>query len=175
LFAAILAGAVTTGGPTGASQTATEQSALFTSPTAITVTNSAAFTEDMGVIDLTAGYPMTRGATATAAGVYSVAAGVYSFNAGDTGHTFLIRYRYGITLAGSKTVTYSNQLMGSGTTFIFDAFNNYNGDNLGFRFPATKFTKLSMPLKSEDYTIGAIEGEAFAASDGTVAVAYVAD
>ena len=89
LAAATRGGTVTTGSLQGYSQTST----IPTTPFQVTVTNSVTFSQDLGVIDLTSGKPMTCAATATGTGVYAVALGVYTFNTADAGHSVLINYR----------------------------------------------------------------------------------
>jgi len=173
MIAAILTGATVT--PNASKVVAEEAAAIPTTPFIITVTNGATFFEDMGVIDLTTGLPMTRGATATATGVYAVntTTGAYTFNTADSGHTVNIVYAYGITTVGSKTISYTNQLMGSGSTFVTDVFNLFRGKGIGWRFPATTYSKLSLPFKSEDYTESDLEFDCFSDSSNAVLSAYV--
>lgn len=173
LIAAILSGATVT--PNASKKAAEESSVIPTTPFQTTVTQGATFFEDLGVIDVTTGLSMARGATATGTGVYAVntATGVYTFNTADAGHTVIIRYTYGITTVGSRTISYANALMGSAATYITEVFNNYNSRNIGLRFPASKYTKLSLPLKSEDYTEFDIEGQAFADSGNNVCTIYL--
>lgn len=79
----------------------------------ITVTNSATWTVDLGVVNATTGARYKRVAPASeASGIsYSVTAGVYAFAAGETGTVFKISYLY--TAAGSgETVSMANQPMG---------------------------------------------------------------
>lgn len=77
----------------------------------ITVANSADWTTDLGVVSVTTGLPMTRVASAPAAGQYSVAAGVYTFAAADANLAVKISYLYTNDAAG-KTVNLANQPMG---------------------------------------------------------------
>src|SRR3974390_323214 len=48
-------------------------------PWQVTVTNSATFDVDLGVIDVLTGLPLTKVASSPTTGQYSVAAGVYTF------------------------------------------------------------------------------------------------
>lgn len=52
------------------------------------------FVAELGLIDLTAGKPMTRGATATGAGVYAIdtATGQITHHSADVGHTILANF-----------------------------------------------------------------------------------
>lgn len=74
-------------------------------PYTITVTNSATFVADVKVTK--AGVPMTKVASAPAAGQYSVAAGVYTFNSADNSAAVVITYRYTLNPA-SYTITLPN-------------------------------------------------------------------
>jgi hypothetical protein len=152
---------------TGRKAGTTESSAIPTTPFTITVTNSATFSEDLGVLNLTTGLPMTRVASAPATGQYSVAAGVYTFAAADTGQTVSISYSYSIAGTG-RTITYNNQLMGSGTVYAVALYNNFRSKDSGWRFPAATFPKLSMGMKNEDYTMTDLDFECFADSTGKV-------
>lgn len=77
-----------------------------------TVTHSATFIEDLGVIkDGTTA--MTKVSGSPAAGEYSVAAGVYTFNSTDHGDTIAISYRYQLDPA-DYTITLPNLV-------VFDA------------------------------------------------------
>lgn len=80
---------------------------------AITVTNSATWTTDLGVVNTTNGqrYAAVAGGSEVAGKSYSVAAGVYTFAAGETGTTFKISYLYTAATTGEK-MTVSNQPMG---------------------------------------------------------------
>lgn len=129
-------------------------------PFTITVANSATFVEDLGVIDATTGLRLTRVAAGPATGQYAVSAGVYTFAAADTAHVMWISYSY--TATSGKTVTYSNQLMGSANTFTCTLFNSYGGKNMGIKLYATVFPKLSLALKNTDYTMPALDFTAYA-------------
>ena len=83
-----------------------------TTPYIITVANSATWTQDLGVIDVTTGNRMTRVASApVAAKSYMVAAGVYTFATGDEGTAKKISYLYSVASTG-ESVTLSNQPRG---------------------------------------------------------------
>src|SRR6185369_14385510 len=109
-FARILASviaAVLNGSTTASGSTAGAQNEVGTiTAGSVTVSNSATFVEDLGVIDTNTGLQMTRVASAPTTGQYSVAAGVYTFAVADNGHVVWINYSY--TTTGGKTVTYNN-------------------------------------------------------------------
>ena len=79
----------------------------------ITVTNSATWTEDLGVLDVATGNRMTCVASGSelAGKSYSVSAGVYKFASGDANAVKKISYLWTGTTAG-ETVTLTNQAMG---------------------------------------------------------------
>lgn len=133
----------------------------------ITVTNSATFVTDNGVVDLTAGIVLTRVASAPATGQYSVSSGVYTFAAADASHSVWISYSY--TVAGSgKTVTYTNQLMGQGTSYSCYLFNIFRSKVIGLHLYAVTVPKLSLPFKNNDYTISDVDLSVYADSSGNV-------
>lgn len=139
---------------TGSVQGATGETATIpATPYQVTVTNSATFSVDLGVLDLTAGKTMTRVASSPATLQYSVAAGVYTFAAADTTHNLAISYAY--TATGGKTTTVSNQLMGTTSTYVLHAYNQFdNGGTTkyqGVKFYAVHVPKLGFGFKSENY------------------------
>jgi hypothetical protein len=81
----------------------------------VTVTNSATWTTDLGVMK-TDGTVMTRVASGPATGQYSVAAGVYTFAAADANATVLISYLYTSASTGQK-LTMANALQGPAGAF----------------------------------------------------------
>lgn len=153
-----------------------ERSTIPTTPFQITVTNGATFAEDLGVLNLTTGLPMTRAATADAAGKYAVntSTGVYTFNTDDAGDTVAITYSYTASAVG-KTVTWANQLMGVATTYTVHLCQSYNSKYAIAKLHAAVFPSLSMAFKNEDFAGQDIEFQAFAASDGSVITQYMSE
>lgn len=141
-----------------------EAGTVPTTPFQITVSGGATFSEDGGVLDLTAGKWLTRGATATGAGVYAVAAGVYTFNTADSGHSVLITYTKTATSAVMVTQTMNNQVMGPSTGYLVRVFNNYTisgvAKSAGYEFPNVHFNSFGIGFKSEDWTEVNLEGKA---------------
>lgn len=138
-------------------------------PYQITVTNSANWIRDDGVLDLTTGLWMTRVASGPTTGQYSVAAGVYTFAAADTTHKVAIAYGYTAAAAG-KTVAVVNTNCTIATGIQMSVYGPVVGGKvLGVRFYSTFFPKLSLALKPEDFTAQNVEW--FAAEDGTSAKA----
>lgn len=150
LLAALGGGSVTTGSKLGITG---EVGVIPTTPFQLTVAQGATYYEDLGVVDLTAGKQLVRGATATGTGVYAVnpATGQYTFHTSDQGHNVAFSYAYTGAAVG-KTVSLLNQVMGASTPFILSAYNIYGGKGFGFRFPAAHIPKLALAMKAEAYT-----------------------
>lgn len=92
----------------------------------ITVTNSATFGLDFGVVYAATGIPFTEVASAPALGQYSYAAGIYTFAAADASAAVLISYTYTLASAGD-TVTLSNTSAGAANSFQCLMGAGYNG------------------------------------------------
>lgn len=74
------------------------------------------------------------------------------------------------TTATSGDVTYTNQLMGSGTVFAITWQGAFRSETptLEFELPAVTITKFSVGFKNEDYAEQDLEFEAFADANGEV-------
>jgi hypothetical protein len=150
-----------------------------TSPYTITVTNSATFSGDEGVIYKTgpnAGQKLqliTGGGT-PASGQYKFSSGVYTFAAADTG--LQVNISYISTSVTGRTLTVENHAQGYGPSLEIYASNPYQELTAGVpnnvHLYSAKVTKLGLPLKRADYLITSIEGEAYANSSGLVADFY---
>jgi hypothetical protein len=94
---------VTAGRPIGYSYPAVIPATPFQVPAPLTLPTRT-FVADLGVIDFTSGKQMTRGATATGAGVYAVdtATGIYTFHTADVGHSILVNYSASQATEGSS-------------------------------------------------------------------------
>lgn len=128
----------------------------------VTVANSANFSRDLGVYDVATGRFMTKVSSGPATGEYSVAAGVYTFAAADASKVVKISYTYTSTVAGSKTVTGTNLAMGSGPIFRLDLLNSFRSKTLTLTLNAVQSSKLSMPLKLDDFLLPSMD---FSAQD----------
>ena len=138
--------------------------------TAATVTGF----DDRGVKDDTS-LALTRVASAPTATQYSVveATGVYTFNSAANGKVFTISYTYTVSTAGTYTTTFTNQLMGSGSTYIFDLYNtNPDGSTFGLLLYAVMIEKLALAFKNEDFTMPDMDFQAFADASGNVLQYY---
>ena len=150
--------------------------AIPATPYQVTVANGANFYEDLGVFDATANLNMTRVASAPATGQYSAntATGQYTFAAADTTHSVQIDYSY--TSAGTgKTVAYTNQLMGSATTYILTLYNTYKSKNSGIRLWSCISQKMALASKNEDHTMLDIDFTAYADPQNRIIDLYTED
>jgi len=160
-------------GVTGQLLTANNETGTIpTTPFAITVTNAATFSTDLGVRYSLTGLPLTKvdiGATPTT-GQYKVSAvGVYTFAAADTALAVLISYTYTSVTGGTKT-TITNQLLGTTPVFsmVFNAIDN--GKQVTYTFPKCTASKLSMGTKLEDFVIPEFDFHVFADDSGQVCI-----
>lgn len=129
------------------------------------VPNAGVWSADMGVRNA-AGAPMTRVASAPAAGQYSVAAGVYTFADADTGLVVFIDFRY--TMTSGKSIVIANQLLGSIPTVSLDIVIPFQGKQLTWKFPRAVAGKMAMATKLDDFTIPELDFDIFADANGTV-------
>lgn len=138
-------------------------------PFTVTVANGVTFRADLGVLDVATGLFMTRVASGPTTGQYSVntTTGVYTFASADTGKAVKISYTYGSTTTG-KTIVGTNTVMGSGPVFALHLVNTFRSKTLYLSFPAVQSSKLSMPLKLDDFLLPALEMSA--QDDGTGSV-----
>lgn len=84
-------------------------------------------------------------------------------------HGSLIAAALGTT-ATAGDVTYTNQLMGSGTTYTVSWTGTFRSQTITFSLPAVTITKWSAAFKNEDYADQDVEFEAFADGTGQVIV-----
>lgn len=138
----------------------------------ITVTGSATWLDDRGVLDLSNGLYMSRVATGPTAGQYSVAAGVYTFAAADANHAVRISYRKTVSGSGS-TVSITNTNMGVATTYIVDLYNTtQDGKKYGVLLYAAVLPKLSLGFKNEDFAMPDLDITCLANASDKVADFY---
>lgn len=123
-------------------------------PYQITVTppNSGTYLQDLGVVDVN-GIQLTKVPSAPATKQYSQSAAVYTFAAADTGITYYIDYTYTAAIAGSKTVTASNPLLGYVPTFQLDVTVPYGTKTAKFTIFQCVGDKLAITTKLEDFII----------------------
>ena len=149
-LAAIAGGSAVTGCVIGSPG---ETFTIPTSPYTCVVSQSANFSADYGVLDLTSGIQMTRAASSPGAiNEYAVTAGSYVFYSTAAAHVVLITYSYTAAAAG-KTSTILNTPMGIATAYNLVAFGPGTSANIfGLSFPTVHIGKLGMALKVGDWT-----------------------
>lgn len=153
-LAAFLAGSTVTAG--GVLGVLSELATIPATPYQVTVANGATFSENLGVLDLTANKWLTVVASNPATGQYSVsAAGVYTFAAADVGHNLAINYSYTSASIG-KTTSLNNQVAGTTPIFALALYNEYTSAGatryMGVRFPAVVCPKLSLSMAPTKWT-----------------------
>lgn len=146
-------------------------------PYTVTVSNSAHFVQDGGVL-FTTGQPLVAVASGPIAGQYTVSAGVYTFAAADEGKAVLITYSYSSTTDG-QTFTITNTAMGSGPIVGLQLLFPYESASFasldrGIFLPNVRFGSLSLATKLDDFTEENTTFEAFANPvTGVVAQSYL--
>jgi hypothetical protein len=144
-----------------------------TTPFNITVVNATGGIVDLGVrfgsaAGALAGTRLTNVASAPTTGQYSyvAATGVYTFAAADnvSGYNVLIDYSYSTTGSTFKTIQIANHLLGAAPQFIVYGKATYGAttQKIGFRFNQCVASKLSLPTKLDNFTIGDFEFGCFA-------------
>jgi len=151
---------------TGQKTTAVNETGTPTT-NSLTVANSAQFVEDLGVFKQSTGAPLTRVASAPAAGQYSVSAGVYTFAAADSNPPVFVSYTYTIAGTGQKLVM-SNQLLGAAPQFKCVLAETYQGNKFQVELNACIATKLTIPTKIEDFIIPEFDFSAFVDASGNL-------
>jgi hypothetical protein len=138
-------------------------------PTAhvVTVTGSATFLADLGVIDTVTGQSMIAVATPTASNQYSVAAGVYTFN---TGFTDPVKISYEKSSTSGQAFTVPNVPMGASPLFqaVFNEIDAPTGNQMTITLTSCVASKLSLASKQEDFMIPEFDFTAFADASGNV-------
>jgi len=111
----------------------------------ITVTNSATFTEDLGVSLGTSSAQFVRVASSPSQGQYSVAAGVYTFNIADVGSAVVISY---VDNGGAgASLALPNNLQGQSPIFELDALipaQDAAAGFMGYRFYNCRATGMKL-------------------------------
>lgn len=144
-------------------------------PFQVTVANGANFDTDLGVVWAATGLPLTKVASAPAAGQYSVsAAGVYTFAAADTGKGVLIDYLYTAPTGGTR-IALTNQVMGVTPTFMGVFSAQVGGKSATLKLNSCTSNKLAMTTKQEDYTIPEFDFEVMADAANSIGVLSFAD
>lgn len=137
----------------------------------VTVTNSATWTGDYGVVNATTGVPFTPVASGPTQGQYSVAAGVYTFAAADANAALQISYTYTQSTVGS-TIVVPNSLQGVQQVFSVILQRSYNGVGERFLLGNCIAGKLSLPTQMAKFAISEVDFEAFAPNGGSPLTIY---
>ena len=142
-------------------------STIPTTPFQVTIAppNSGTFVADLGVIFSATGVQLTRVASAPAVSQYSLnaATGVYTFNTADSAKAVAISYEY-TAAAGGQVWAMTNDIMGYTPSFSMLLQNTFDGKSLVVKLNRCVSGKLSLPLKSDDFSIYDFEASAFADS-----------
>jgi hypothetical protein len=150
------------------------QEAATLNATTYTVSHSAQFTQDMGVIYASNLQLFQKVTGVPTLGQYNVTAGVYGFSTTDNNKAILVSYRYGITTG--RVLVVQNHVQGWGPQFEMLLSQPYQEVTAGIPnyldLYACKCAKLTAPLKRADYLISDLEGQAFANSAGFVGEFY---
>ena len=125
----------------------------------ITVTQSATFTQDLGVIYAATGIPLQVVASGPAAGQYSVSAGVYTFSSSDASAAVAISYEY--TGTTTKELILNNQLMGTTPTFLMVLATTYKNNVFNVHLNQCVSESLSFPVGNQEYSIPEMDFEAY--------------
>ena len=169
LYSSLVLGVTAASGTTSVAYA--EAHAVPASPYQVTVTNSATFVEDMGVINATTGVPWVPVAAAPATGQYTVSAGVYTFAAADTGLSMQFSYTYTQASVGS-TMSFGNPLQGVQPVFKCIIQRSYN--NVGERYMLQNCiaSKLSLPTSMAKFAISELDFDVFAGAGGNPITLY---
>jgi hypothetical protein len=97
----------------------------------VTVTHSATFGIDLGVVYAATGLPFTAVASGPTIGQYSYSAGVYTFATADASTAVLVSYTYTSTGAGD-VITLSNANAGAASSFKSVFAQGYGGSQINF-------------------------------------------
>lgn len=146
---------------TGETKTAVQEAQTVSANT-ITVTNSATYLRDLGVVKASDGTVYTRVANAPVGQQYSCneSTGVYTFNASQNAVATLVSYQYS-DAANGKLITMTNQLLGNAPQFIAVLNTTYGSKQLSLTLNACMSSKLTLATKLEDWTIPSFDFEAF--------------
>lgn len=146
-------------------------------PYTVTVSHSADFVDDWGVIDASTGNAMTPVASAPATGQYSFAAGVYTFASADAGKAVQISYSYTATTGHSMVL--ANQQMGNQPVFtiiLSEGYTNF-GTTSTFTLQLNRCvsSKTSFPFTNTNFAVQDFEFAAFADSSGNAGILSVSE
>ncbi len=140
-------------------------------PYTVTVTNSATFVADFGVMYANTSVAFQEVASGPTQGQYSYSAGVYTFAAADASAAVLINYTYSSATNGS-TIVVPNSLQGVQPTFSILLQRSYNGTGERFLLGSCISSKLSVPTQMAKFAITEMDFDAFAPNGGSPLTIY---
>jgi len=171
----ILGGTVTTG------QLKVAEPILATVPAVTTFTVTIGTIPDSGTLgkllavydvsDPTTKKLMTKVASAPATGQYSFATTIMTFAAADANKK--IQYIFDYTVTTGKTITITNNNMGTAPTFEIEMYATLDGKNITLLLNACTTNKLDLNFKQEDFLIPGFDFSAFADSSDIVGYLYL--
>lgn len=134
----------------------------------ITVSHSADYVSDLGVLFANTGLPLIKVASAPAAGQYSEAAGTYTFNSAQASAAVLISYLYDTNGASGQTLSVQNELIGDTPTFKLNYVTTLNGNTYSIVIYQCIGTKLTQAFKLEDFMLPEFDFSFFQADNGKI-------
>lgn len=166
---------ILTGAGSGAPTVTTTVSAGV-APGLVTVSGTATFLLDQGVIYASTGVPLLKLTVgAPAVGQYSVnLVGGYTFSTADSGVGVKISYLKSVAAAG-VTQAISNQLMGFQPVVSITIRTSFLGQEAIIYLYSSVIGKLALASKQDDFTVPEIDFESFANSAGKVLDIYAAE
>ena len=144
-----------------------------TSAYAVTVTNSATFSLNLGVNYTNTGIPLTAVASGPGTAQYSYSAGVYTFSSYDSGAAVSISYTY--TFTGGDVITIQNANQGAAQTFKTVTNMIYNGQQANFTLNACVSKSLKFATKQQDFNHTEFDFDAFTDASNTLGTISVAE
>lgn len=134
----------------------------------VTVTSSAGYVTDLGVVYASTGLPLVSVTGAPGQGSYSESAGVYTLNSADAGVGILTSYSATANASLGESFVITNQNLGVAPVFkvVLKQTSKTNFNYLTLNQCVS--TKLSLPTKLDDYTMFDFEFSAFADASGNL-------
>lgn len=143
-------------------------------PYTVTVTNSATFVADYGVVYTSTGIPLQLVASNPTQGQYSVSAGVYTFAAADASAAVQITYTYtSSTFGGNLQV--ANGLQGVQPVFGILAQRSWNGTGERIVLPYCIASDLTLPTAMSKFGIGQFDFDAFSQGGTASPIQFYSD
>lgn len=158
---------------TGSMRMAIAEAATI-SANAVTVTNSANFSADYGVVRASDGaiYQRVQNTPVGLQYTCNESTGVYGFNSSQNTVNVAVSYKY-TDGANGKTISLTNQLLGNSPQFTAAFTETFNGKSLTIVLNACQSSKLTLATKLEDFTQPQFDFMAFADASGSMGNIYM--